>query len=469
MADNLRITAPITNNDNVGKVQQHRESANVIPNDPSKVTSRNYNDQSGQKNTLQFKWDNRSVFQKFVGEFEKTPSLSQTLQKFLLSTISHPSVDDNASPIQELLNKLANITKMNHQEIVDNLMFQQENSTKFSSQLFQILKALAKYNSSPDLKDYLGQFLKSYDGYISANATMSVILSQLRNISNRIPETYRNQLESLMSDLLLPLTNENIKPNLIMLKEKILPLLNKYVTDFNDFGETRDKISLLIHDISRLNVSSKDEVITRFNDLIGYCQYKTNISANSLNILKDLFIKTVDNPVKVKNEFLDLLISVFTASDSNNISSTGQTMLNETFKTLLLDNSVYMPFTHLFLPIQYNEHFMFSEIWIEKPDDNDLFTDDLEKPVNIYVSFEIAELGKFTMLISWKDKKINCNIEYPKKIKSDDLQIKKDIASIFSNNGFIAEKVTTSTELSDISSQIIKKVYEGKREVDVTI
>lgn len=471
MLDNLRITTPIPASDHVGKVVPNKETPAVIPTDPAKVTTRNQNDQSGQKNSLDLTWDNRSVFQKFTSQLQQTPGLAQTLQKLLLSTMTHQNVANTASPLSALLTQLANSTKMSKQEIIDNLIFQQKHSTKFSGELFQIFRNLMKANGSAELRDYLGQFIKSYDGFTSANETMSAIFAQLKEITGYIPQSYRQELEQQISLLPTITDKESIDSSLFLLKEKILPLIGKYISAFNDFGEIRGKVSLLMHNVSRLNIGSQEKLLSRFEELMGYCQYKTNISSTDLTRLRLLFMENINQPQPVKNDFLDALIKVLFASNQENTSSTRQTMLSDTVNTILLNNSVYMPFTHLFLPIQYNGAFLFSEIWIEKQEDreNGKSGENPKKPINLYLAFDIEGLGNFKMSIAWDDHKVNCKLNYPDQLKNEDYTIRRDITKIFAENGFLAESVNTTSDLSPFADILMKKVYERKREVDVTI
>lgn len=469
MLDHLRITTPIPASDSIGKTLPNKEAPTVIPTDPAKVSTRNQNDQSGQKNALDMTWDNRSVFQKFAAQLEQTPGLDQTLQKLLLSTIAHQNTTSDASPLNALLIQLANSTKMSKQEIIDNLIFQQKHSTKFSGELFHIFRDLAKTNSSPELKDYLGQFIKSYDSFVSTKETMSAIFAQLKEISAYIPQAYRKELAQQMELLYTSADKDHIKSNLFLLKEKILPLLGKYIADFNDFGEVRGKVSLLMHNVSRLNVGSKEELVSRFDELLGYCQYKTNISSNELTRLRLLFMESVNQTQPLKNDFLDSLIKVLFASNQENLSTTGQTMLNDTVSTILLNNSVYMPFTHLFLPIQYNDSFLFSEIWIEKQEDKEKTGDRNKKTVNLYLAFDIEGLGHFKMSIALKDHEVKCKVNYPDMLKTDDHEIRREITKIFAKNGFSAENINTTADLSQFADILIKKIHERKREVNVTI
>jgi hypothetical protein len=469
MSDNLRITTPIPASDQISKTPSNKENATVIPPDPTKVSTRNQNDQSGQKNALDLTWDNRSIFQEFTKQLQQTPGLSQTLQKFLLSTINHTNAAKTASPLNALLSQLASSTKMSKQEIIENLIFQQEHSTKFSGELFQIFRNLMKSNASQELRNYLGQFIKSYDGFVSANKTTSAIFAQLKEISNGIPQSYRKELDQQIGLLQIATADEHIKANLFLLKEKILPQLGKYISDLHDFGEIRDKVSLLMHNVSRLNVGTKEELLGRFEELLSFCQYKTNISSNDLSRLRLLFRESISNTQQIKNDFLDSLLKVLFAVNQEKIASTGQTMLNDTIQTILLNNSVYMPFTHLFLPIQYNNSFIFSEIWVEKKNQDETSANNKEESTNIYLTYDIEGLGDFKMSISWKDNSVNCNLNYPDILKTDDNKIRKGIAKIFAENGFLAENINTSSDLSQFADVLMKKIYERKQAVDVTI
>ncbi len=478
MADNLRITTPINQNDNLNKVRPNRGADPLATIDTTRVIKKDaQNSESANKGTLGFALNKNSVFQSFLQRMQQTPGLSQTLQKLLAGTITQDAtqmaqgVSENQNSVEALLLKLANEIQMDETQMLNNIMFQHQNSTTFGSDLFKVLRNISSQEmETPELKDYLGRFLKAYDGFFSVEETMSGIVSNLEDIIKHIPRAYSEEIQSHMENLTGATTQSEIETNLIILKENIIPTLGKYIMASNDMGETRERITLLVHDVSRLNVSGEAELVERFSELMDFCRYNLNISQESLNMLKGLFSKEIQGKQKLSNPFIDSLIDVLISSSTDKISNTGQAMLRDTITNLLLDQSAFMPFTHIFLPVNYNGTFMFTEIWVEKDGSNKSPKKGLpQNPQRLYLSFDIQNLGSFQSSISLLDDTVECHIKYPESLKEKDDEIKESIRDIFEYNGFNVKIVNTLPETFQIENEILRKTYEGGSSIDVTI
>lgn len=469
MADNLRITTPINNSDHISKAMPKETSA-VETINPAKVTSRNNTDQSGQsKSSLNFALDNRSVFQKFVEQLQHTPALSQTLEKLLLGTLPNMKTGTLSNPLQQALAELLAKAPMDEQQMLENLVFQQQHSTKFSGPLFHMLKDMST-GSPPDsdLNAFLGRFLKAYDGFMSAKTTTDNIIMQLKELMAYIPKSYRTGIEEQIAKLQPMNSEQQLQQNLQVLKEKILPLIGRYVSATNDFGESREKIALLVHDISRLNVSSREEVTARFQELVDFCQYELNMPGDTLHQLRMLFVRTMTDKHVVKNEFVESLVQLLMFDSKKELTGTSQTMLRETVNALLLDNSVYMPFTHLFLPVQYQGAFMFAEMWVEKDNSNGKAGEE-QHPLKMYLSFDIQNLGSFQIALSVLNNRVSCDFCSPPTLRVQESTMKQDISQIFLANGFTPERVEAISEPTQALTEVLRRVYERRSAVDVTI
>lgn len=475
MADNLRITTPLTPNENLNKLRTSKEADPLVTIDPNRIIKKDANTQNANRNSMDFAFNSNSVFQTFMQRMQQTPALSQTLQK-LLSGAMLPqgeqagAIGDNNS-IEALLSKLASEIKMDESQILSNILFQQQHSTTFNSDLFKVLRNISgNAESTPEIKDFLGRFLKAYDGYFSSSETLSGIINQLKNMIQYIPKSYSDEIQAQLNNMLPTSNQEGMETNLKTLKESIIPLLGKYVIVSNEMGQLREKIALLVHDISRLNVSTKAEVSERFSELMDFCRFSLNISQDQLSELKKLFMSEMMSAEKPKNAFVDSLMDVLMNNSPDKLSKTGQAMLRETITTLLLDQSAYMPFNHIFLPIHYNGKFMFSEIWVEK--DGAKGSDDEREPngaKRLYLSFDIQGLGKFKAAIGIIGENVECQINFPDILKDRSNDILGSISNIFENNGFKVKKVSYMPETFQVETEVFRKIYDRRSSVDVTV
>lgn len=469
MAEQLRITTPITTNDSINKAKPNKEPNVVESLQPNVVAPKVNSQQAEDKESPYFSWKNGSVFQKFLSRLSQIPELSQSLQKLLLGSMEQPIAYSGVSTtLQSVFSKLHESITMDEQQMLENLMFQQDNSTKFSGQLFEMLNELIFQNKSPELNEYVGRFLKAYDGFSSLTDTMNLIMLQLKDILRSLPKSYRQEIEKSMNQLQVLNSEKGLENNLKTLKQEIVPLLGKYVASTNDYGKVRDKISMLVHNISRLNISSTGELTNRFQELLDFLRFQLNMPAKELSKLQQLYIQKLTLPEKTENEFVQSLLDALSCTKSQNISNTSKTILSDTMNALLMDNSVYMPFTHLYLPALFDDAFLLSDIWIEKNDNQKDGIGEASQEKRLHLEFDIRGLGSFQALVILKNNDISFQIHYPEQLRSKDDQIRKKITNIFAENGFNS-KILTSTKSLDVKDELLRKVLEKKGVVNVVV
>ena len=473
MPDNLRVTAPITTNDTISKLKPVKESPMIDVVNPAVVTPPNQSEQSAKENMSNSLLNHSSVFTKFIQQLRQTPELAQTLQKIMFDVFSREESIQHGQSASTSLKQLSSSMAMDKGEILKNLMFQQTNHTKFSGTIFDVLRNLSAQTRNVEFDQQIAKFLKGYDGFFSISDTTNAIVRQLNTLQQQIPKSYAAKLQTLTNDLISDQPVDSVDFNLTILKNKIIPLLSEYVSQSNDFGKARDTITLMVHDLARLNTSSKDELIGKFENLLDYCRYNLNLPTDKLDYIKAMFAKDItQGHQKTENTFFDSLINLLSEGSKQSTSNTSQALYKDICNALLLDNSVYMPFTHLFLPINYNGHYMFSELWIEKDkDDNKSSTQEIPQQfTRLFLTFDIKDLGYFEASIELSQKAATVKLNYPPTLKESSREISSNISQIFTQNGLTAENIVLSTDNTPkINQQILQKVYERKNTIDVTI
>lgn len=477
MADTLRITTPLPPNAGVNKAATPREADPMATIDPTRVISKDANSQNTNKGNLEFAWNRNSVFNAFAQKLMDTPALNQTLEKLLIGIINQSKIETGAlskaeqGTIQELIQNLAKNIEMDETQILQNLLFQQKNSTSFNSDLFKLLRSLSTSENFDSIaKDYVGRFLKAYDGYFTASTTMEGIIIQLKDILNGIPKSYSDIIHEQMGELVHNPSPEALESNLKILKESIIPMIGRYVSSTNDMSVIREKIALLTNDISRLNISTQKEVQQRFEELVEYCKYSLNVPADRIQLLNNLFVKEMVQHEQQDNKVIDLLMNILMNASSEKTSTTSQTMLKDITTSMLLDKSAFMPYNHFVLPLNYNGTFMFSEIWVEKDNSKRQTQDDkIESSRRIILSFDIQGIGEIKTVIDLKSQSVSLGIGLPKELEKDSKEIKGALNNIFENNGFGVDRIISLPEDFVVKNEIIRKVCEGRSSINVSV
>lgn len=478
MPDNLRITTPI-NAENVGKLKTpERAPVNAPVVDPTKVFSKSENakDAGRQAGLL----DSNSVFGGFMTALSKSPMLSESLGKMIFGALAGMNDEiQTGNPANPVLSALADAVVMNKQDMLVNLLYQQKHLTVFSAEIFKLFQQLSQNPSSPAFSQYLGNFLKAYDGYRSSASVMAGAEKQLRGILRYIPKSYREPIEQVMTGLKLPTNAQktvyssgyadggDFDTDLALFKEKILPLLARYVSTFNDFGEVRDKISLLVHDIAILNVGSRTQVGESFQALLEYCRYEMNLSSADVSRLRQSFAELLNNlPLENSNKLAEALSGALLAGQNSGVYAAGSITLMDAMNALLMDYSVYMPFFHLFLPALYRGRFLFADIWMEKK--KSAWDEQSPPGQTLYIRFDIHDFGVFQGELTINYKEVMCQLYLPQMLAGQTAAVEQDIRGIFAANGLLARVTCTAGEM-DIYEKIKQRVGQERDGVNVTV
>jgi len=461
-----------SNNKQKSKIEQIASFDVADPTRVVKTTKDNQGNQTSQNN-LNFNFN--SVYEKFVQSLKNAPVLSENGKKILLNKqfINHNIKSD---PVLNTLfeNFIKNIS-MNRQEVFNFLKFQQTTHTNFSGEFFDELRNILNKNpNNDDFKLVLRNFLKSYDCFVSVDKTYNSINSALNNIKSCLPQVLHESFDELASKMISDNITNSLDLNLNLLKNEILPFVGRYISKMNDFGPVRDYVSVLMHNIVRLESSSKESFSNDLDELMEQLKYNLNISEEKLHNIKLSLINSYEFTSTTKNSSVDSFLKLIEAGikDSNNILNKGT--MEDIENSLLFNQNVQIPLTHMFLPLNYNGMYMFSELWISKhyesSDDKKKNNIELIENYKIFITFEIQNLGYFETLLNYKNSNIAIDIFVPNNFKDSVDRIKKDIITILNTNNLCATNINIYEAINKRKfNEVFVNLSERKSGVDVII
>lgn len=480
MPDNLRITTPVGNTEGINKPNPAGELQHLNPINPNRVPKTNNEETGGQAEDLLL--NRNSVYSQFIEQLLQTPNLTQTLQKLLSGMVAQQglaSLQMQAdSPLRQLLSSLAT----EKDGVLENLAFQQNDSTQFTGPLFKLLGQLSQQYSDSQLDLRIADFLKAFSGYFTAEETTQAILGNLDDIKYSIPLPFAKKLLPFIDKL--STGNEpgssghnadRVNSNLSVIKKEIIPMLGEYVSKTNDYGKSRNTISMLMQNTAILNESTKENLAEKFNQLIRYCKYNLKLPDVTVGLLQQMFAKEVYSHQQGKqNGFMNALTSLLShAADKSSPNGVDKAVLQDICKSLVLDNSVHMPFQHIFLPAEINGRFLFTQLWIEKNDPDDEHKTAAVSSQNaksVYLTFDIQDLGYFEASVRILGKQVTMKLACPPTLNRLHGEIRTGITHILENNGLSAENIKLSACTSPQVPQIIMdKIQERKHAVNVSV
>ncbi|MFA0815060.1 MAG: hypothetical protein ACC608_04660 [Anaerofustis sp.] len=475
MSDNLKITTPLPPNDPVGKIRP-KETPGVLPQiDPNKVTSKTQQQQDQKQSAPEYQFNQQSVFNKFLQQFQQSAQLSNTLKKLLFDAFLRQDNQVSQDKLDKMLSTLASKFQIETpQQLNKQIRFLQENNTKFSGDFFELLRGLysqTKQSGDNDFASILGQFLKAYDHHTSAKGTLAAIMTTCNDMVPYLRKASADKMQTIMQRL-LPLSGEPQKAA-VLLKEEMMPFLKEYINTTNDMGKVRDMIALVVHNLSRLNSGTMETVRDQFDVLMDYCRFNLNLATPQLKRISAEFEALINKPEIQGNDYFDSFVDMVKSGIKDNPSAVSRAMYQDIANALLIDQSTFMPLTHVFLPLNYNGTFLFSEMWIDRQLGEGSTQQDSDAPrknLRIFLTFDIQDLGYFETVIQLSGKTAGIYLNYPDSLKIQNKEIKDAVGSIFSQSGFEVKNLFVSAgSPAQKLDQVFPNIYERKQSVNVSI
>lgn len=450
MLENIKITANNINstNNNLNRVRVPEKPEVLSPFDildPNIVNKAIKPEQAAlnQNQNGNIAPNPNSVFVKFLQSLDLAPTLIENMRKLLLSR-NFINSNIKTNPLMKLFfEEFVKDIDMDNEQMLDFIKFQHNNYTKFSGEFFGFIRNAMKANPSDDFKNIVANFLKSYDCFLSADDSTKAIVNILKQITDNMPEILTESFESMANKMILNEPEKNAGKNLELLKNNIIPYLGKYISKTNDFGIIRDYISVLVHNIVRLEKGLQDNFLDSADILLEYMKYSFNLSDENVSELKQALINTFRGNNEIKNNSLDYMFKMIDSGIKDDKNHVNKTTFESIQESLLTSSNVQVPLVHIFLPVNYGGIFMFSELWISKEIYEDNIKDSSKKSskndentdlYKIFLNFDIENIGYFETIIFSKNDKISLEISIPNSLKDFSSKIKTDITNIVKKN-----------------------------------
>lgn len=264
----------------------------------------------------------------------------------------------------------------------------------------------------------------------------------------------------------------SLEQNLAVLKNEVIPFMSHYLGVTNDFGKVRDVITLLVNNIARLNTSSRESIIESFVELVDFCKFNFDMGPKEIEEIKQYFSQQMSKLGKrpIEHELFSDITKLVAEGQTKEQSYTGRTMYREIATSLLLDNSVFMPLNHMFLPVNYNGKFMFTELWVEKDSEHKLATADQKPITRMMVNFDIKGIGFFEAIMWISEDNVDVELNYPSTLQASAGEIQDNVSKIFRKNGLKMNNIVLAADQPPRRVQdVFRNLFDARRGVDVTI
>ncbi len=477
MSNILKVTTPTGGYDQNTAIRQGQQKAP----DPSiqgqvnidKVTRPDGRTDAGsQEHNVAMKFKGESNYNNFIQQMGKLSGMTETFSKFFfehLAMLVESGLDDEFAT---KLGEFYAMIELSEKEVAGFVKNQQNTSVRFKGAFFELLRHVMQNTTSQDLKSDILDFLKRYVDLAENQHIMNKISFLLEGIEKRLFQSAAAELQGLMKEL-----DWNAKPgsngfeeNATVLKEKILPHLNQYITTTHDRGLVRELVSVLSFYVARCENGTEARVVEAFEQLMKYQMMQETFQGAKSSMLLQVLANTEYEKSAKKQGWADKLSDLIRVGVSSAEGSDQKEMFKSLMQSIVLNESVYMPVLHMMLPMRVGEQLMFAEMWIDPDAGGKKSASPKDKTVQGLIKFDIQELGFFDLFFLYKEGKIKVQMNCPDKLSDELKQIREDMSRIFMEHQIRTEEIYVDVGGKSIPiSTAFPKIFERKNSINVTI
>lgn len=403
---------------------------------------------NANKNNFMFNPD--SIINQLAQAIEATPAMADNMKKLLLDKNFINKNIKNLPELKKYFDEFIDSINMDKNKMLDFIKFQQKNSTKFNGEFFDYLRNLLSESGNKDLKSLTANFLKSYDCFMSQRETTDAIKTILTNITEALPDILKETFQSISDKLITDNPEASADINLDLLKNHIIPYLSKYITKTNDFGLIRDYISVLIHNVVRLESGSREVFSDDIENLFNYLKLNYKLSDEEIQNLKQLIVTQYKTEMSKSEDTINNIFELIEKGISEESNISVKTAFQNVEQSLLVNSNVQIPLVHIFLPVNFEGVFMFSEFWFSKVTEEEHKKNGRHEKIenidvyNMFLTFDIEDVGYFETVAIYKENTLQIEIFTPSVLSARSEEISTAISDIITKNGLKPKKIFIS-------------------------
>ena len=136
----------------------------------------------------------------------------------------------------------------------------------------------------------------------------------------------------------------------------------------------------------------------------------------------------------------------------------------------LLNESVYMPLTHLALPLEWNGKMMFSELWVDPDAEDNLKKGNggRDNVIRFLFKIDIQDLGFFDIVLTCQRENVDLQIYGPPAVAGFSGMVQGEMSRILSENGLKPNVVQVQPMEKPLEiSAVFPKIFEGENSINV--
>ena len=472
MSNILKVTTPIGGYENGNNIKMNPVSSPETqgvqaPVNPQKVGRADARSDAGKDKNTQLKLNYESNFNQFIKRLNNSPDRIEDFMRILTEKkelLAQSGVKDGTAG--ELAHFFS-LIGMKEPDMASYIKEQTSLGIRFNGPFFDLLRKVLRETDSVELKTGILDFARRYADMSAGEHLIQNIAKALERCREYMFSKPAGELGRMAAALKCggPHVNGEVQENAKLLKEKILPFLNQYISAVHDRGELRNYAADIAYQLARYENGSMDGLLQAFRRLLGYQGFKKVFGGVDEALAESILEKSARPENGWEKEFLQFLRTGMEGKSGAEAKQITQGLI----QSVLLNESVYMPVLHLLLPMVIEDRLLYTEMWID-PDDKTASSGDEGHAVKALIKFDIEQLGFFDLFFIFNNGKMEMQLDYPERFRKMDREIRQRIGKIMAENGIRLQTLVTGVSTESIPvSEAFPEIYERMNTVNVRV
>lgn len=455
MADILRVTAPLVQNQHINPAKQPVEvTAPFNLSDVTRVAQPQSQSELLKQNNSNLENTGAS---NILTELLKSPSTTISFLRgiYLLRDIIN-LIPANNSPLTAEIEELFSALMLKPEEMVSELLNQEFHSTIFKGELFDVLRQMINLDSQAvppesmkqiqydvaELMKALNQMLNKQDVLDSLSNHLSFLgnaLSASKNLSERI--------ETLMNEFRKSDASENFET----LKKTTMELIGDIRNSILLTPKTERICSILTYNLSRFSQATiqLDSIVDRLSILFAgeseKAQFKNLVKEfiqengfherllldegkSSIDQINQSLMDQSESQIGMSKVMKALSDMIQAQAGNQEIASLAGNKLDQVIQSLITSPSNFTPLLHFVLPVQFEELDCFAEMWVDQEKSRNV-KNQMQETIHCFIVFDIQNFGKFETEIFAQEQLLTISIATPSLFTQGFKGIEKTLAA----------------------------------------
>ena len=480
MANVLKVTTPMSGYDNSNNIRGNPEMQNPVnvqgPVNTEKVVRPDArSDAAAQQQdsaSMQFKFETN--FDNFIQQLRNMPVLAEELPKLLREYMGALNQQGGSSGLAQEIGRFLAMLEISPEKMQSLLKNQNMSAVRYTGAFFDLLRRVMSETGSVELKNSILLFLKRYTDMAESGDILSDIERNIQKMTKWMFPEQSAHLSELNSKMAYQqgASAEQTASNLETLKNEILPFLNNYISITHDRGILRDTTAFIASLIARYENGQMDGVAQAFDRLMEFQAFQKYFQGFDTSRLFELLSHTEFEQASASNTSMEKLADLIRQGISGEAGIETRQVFQQLMRSVLLNESVYMPLLHMFLPVCVDGRMLFSEMWVD-PDagrEQENGQEEDSRKVKGLIKFDVQDVGFFDLFFLCSDGKVSLQLNIPDRLTDESGTIQSDIRQIFREHSLETEEFVIGKSNVPIPlTEAFEKIRERKNSINVSI